>query len=273
MGETARRLGLSVDTVRALERSGELEAVRTPGGHRRFKPAVLDAYLDKRSRGGARHRQSARTPTLARPTRRRQHARLNDEEPDWLPPGEEWHEPQPVTPSTEAAAPAPKDEALEQLRDATSRFIEQNRLDDLRSYARSLIPWDASVSARSAVLEATASYVTAARFPASLSVWEARQAIKGKMEAILEPYNEAAARAAARKADEEQKARQLRSLIGHGKSRAFFATLRGKHDEAEEARAEVQDALEDEVEPDWSERDVDELVDETLEEWDEQSED
>jgi len=44
-------------------------------------------------------------------------------------------------------------------------------------------------------------------------------------------------------------------------------------DDAEEARAEVLDALEDEVEADWTEREVDELVDEALEVWNEEFDD
>ena len=44
IGQAAERLGLAVDTVRRLEAKGELRAHRTPGGHRRFHVAVLDAY-------------------------------------------------------------------------------------------------------------------------------------------------------------------------------------------------------------------------------------
>ena len=88
---------------------------------------------------------------------------------------------------------------------------------------------------------------------------------------------EAAARRAAEKAEEEarraaeeQHERRVQSLIEHGKSRAFFATTRWESEDREEARADVEHALEDEVESDWSDQDVEELVDDLLEEWEEE---
>lgn len=41
IGSAARLLGISASTVRNLERRGQLEAVRTPGGQRRFRGAEL----------------------------------------------------------------------------------------------------------------------------------------------------------------------------------------------------------------------------------------
>ena len=54
IGAAARRLGLSVDTVRALVQTGELEDIRTSGGHRRFDPALLDAHMARHSGRGTR---------------------------------------------------------------------------------------------------------------------------------------------------------------------------------------------------------------------------
>ena len=281
IGEAARRLGLSVDTVREMERNGELSAVRTPGGHRRFKPAVLDAYLARRS-GSNTGRQRAptitpRAPSQAQAERRTRARAFDDELPDessaeaWDDP--ESFEPRPPGPAAPAAKPL-HEQLIEQLTRTTERLAEETRLGGLKSYGRSLIPFDASAAARSAVLEAMAVYVTAARFPASVPLWEARQAIEAKVAAILEPFNAAAVRKAeadTRKAEQERDDQRVESLIERGRSRALFKTLRWDNRDARDARAEAQEAPEDEVEADWSERDVDELVDEVLEEWDEDS--
>jgi hypothetical protein len=81
------------------------------------------------------------------------------------------------------------------------------------------------------------------------------------------------ARRAARVRDE----RRLVSLIERGKWHAFAKTVAWDVDDAEEARADVLEALENEVEPDWTEREVDELVDqvldEVLKEWNAESDD
>lgn len=281
IGEAARRLGLSVDTVRELERTGELKAVRTQGGHRRFKPDVLDAYLAQRS-NPTRGRPQAPSLAPQQPARRRQRAKARDEEPDRQP-DEAWDPESFEPPPTRPTAPAPKsahEQLMEQLNQTLERRAEENRLGSLKFHGRSLIPYSASAGARSAVIEALDGYVTASRFPASASAWEARQAIEAKVAAIMEPFNAAAAHVAAQKAkaeakrDEAERAeRRVGSLIEHGKSRASLRTLGWGFEDEKEARAAVQEALDDEVEGDWSERDVDEVVDEVLDEWDEESDD
>src|SRR5207244_8074138 len=62
--EAARYLGVSVDTIRQLDESGELRAGRTKGGHRRFSRKALDAYLTRKGRGGSpRVQERPRTPS------------------------------------------------------------------------------------------------------------------------------------------------------------------------------------------------------------------
>lgn len=200
IGKAAQRLGLSVDTVRELERTGRLKAVRTPGGHRRFKLAVLDAYLTGRSspRGARLAQPVTPLPRRQAPARRRTRQRplakvLLDESED-----ESWDEAdaldhEPDDPLTESLKP-PYEQPAERARTSTDRFAEELRLSGLKSHGRSLIPYGASAAARYAVIEAVEAYVTAARFPASMSIWEAREAIEAKVGAILEPYKATAAR-------------------------------------------------------------------------------
>ena len=266
IGAAARRLGLSVDTVRALVQTGELEDIRTSGGHRRFDPAVLDAYLARHSGRGARRSDAPHEPR----------------------PEAELHEPQAREPRTLrplAIEPKPAlEESTSSLTPIVDQFVENARLDELRSYGRSLIPYDATAGARSAVIETLASYVNASRYPATTPSWEARQAIEAKVGAVLEPFNAEAARAAEMKAEmEARRAKRVRdeqrldSLIECGKRHAFGETRDWDVDDAEEARADVLEALEDEVEADWTEREVNELVDEVLDEvlkeWNEESDD
>jgi excisionase family DNA binding protein len=262
IGVAARRLGLSVDTVRALVQTGELEDIRTSGGHRRFDPAVLDAHMARHSSRRARRRQDFHEPR----------------------PDAEWHEPQAREPRTQRPLPTEPKPALEESTNSLTRIVdrvlENTRLDELKSYGRSLIPYDATAGARSAVIETLATYVSASRYPATTPSWEAREAIEAKVAAVLEPFNEEAARVAEMKAAKEARRavrvrdeRRLNSLIEHGKGHAFMKTLAWDVDDAKEARAAVLEALEDHVEPNWTEREVDELVDEVLEEWDEDPDD
>ena len=254
IGAAARCLGLSVDTVRALVQTGELEDIRTSGGHRRFDPAVLDAHMARHSRRRTRRSQDFHEPR----------------------PDAEWHEPQAREPrALRALATEPKpalEESTNSLTRIVDQFVENARLDELRSYGRSLIPYDATAGARSAVIETLASYVNASRYPATTPSWEARQAIEAKVAAVLEPFNAEAARVAEMKAAKEARRairvrdeQRLDSLIECGKRHAFGKTRGWDVDDAEEARADVLEALEDEVEADWTEREVNELVDEVLE--------
>jgi excisionase family DNA binding protein len=51
--QAARRLGVSISTVRRWSDAGHLEGYRTPGGQRRFSVEQLDAFLELlRPRGG-----------------------------------------------------------------------------------------------------------------------------------------------------------------------------------------------------------------------------
>jgi excisionase family DNA binding protein len=66
--EAARRLGMAVRSVQLMVDRGELEAWKTPGGHRRISRASLEAWLARRQagEGGA---LAPRTPDAAPPAR------------------------------------------------------------------------------------------------------------------------------------------------------------------------------------------------------------
>lgn len=49
IGEAARRLGVSVETVRRWAVEGKLTPVRTVGNHRRFQTADVDALSGRAS--------------------------------------------------------------------------------------------------------------------------------------------------------------------------------------------------------------------------------
>jgi excisionase family DNA binding protein len=49
--EAARRLGMAVRSVQLMVDRGELDAWKTPGGHRRISRASLDAWLARRQAG------------------------------------------------------------------------------------------------------------------------------------------------------------------------------------------------------------------------------
>jgi len=49
-GEAAELLGVSRDAIRRYSDAGRIDAIVTPGGHRRIDRESVDAYLTKRTR-------------------------------------------------------------------------------------------------------------------------------------------------------------------------------------------------------------------------------
>src|ERR671925_2174558 len=56
LGQAAKYLGVAQSTIRKWSDDGKLPAFYTPGGHRRYRRADLDAFLE-RSGPGARTRE------------------------------------------------------------------------------------------------------------------------------------------------------------------------------------------------------------------------
>lgn len=45
VGEAAKRIGISCDTLKRWESAGRIASFRTPTGHRRFQASEVDALL------------------------------------------------------------------------------------------------------------------------------------------------------------------------------------------------------------------------------------
>ena len=52
--EAAHYLGISLNTLYRMEKSGLLSPFRTPGGHRRYPVDMLDSYLERSRDGNTR---------------------------------------------------------------------------------------------------------------------------------------------------------------------------------------------------------------------------
>jgi len=48
--QAAEYLGVSLTTLRKMEREGELVPFRTPGGHRRYSLEMLEEYVESKRR-------------------------------------------------------------------------------------------------------------------------------------------------------------------------------------------------------------------------------
>ena len=51
--QAAEYLGVSLVTLRKMEKEGELVPFRTPGGHRRYSLEVLEEYVESKRRSAA----------------------------------------------------------------------------------------------------------------------------------------------------------------------------------------------------------------------------
>ena len=51
--QAAAHLGVSLVTLRKMEKEGELVPFRTPGGHRRYSLEMLEEYVESRRRSTA----------------------------------------------------------------------------------------------------------------------------------------------------------------------------------------------------------------------------
>ena len=283
--EAARYLGVSVDTIRQLDESGELRADRTKGGHRRFSRKALDAYLTRRGRGRSpRVQERPRRPsrTVARPE---PICDTIEDDPDDFEPGDDEFEPFVEAPPPPPPPLNPLQKFAREMEERRKRDQEEaplRRLATLKQYGLTQIGWGIPDSWHGRVAAALESYVTLKTFPAWVSDVDAYRIVRGKVEEVLQPYHDEVARkkaeetrreeeATTKRRQEEEEAqdeRRVQELIDDGMRHARSETL-SDWDPDDRARAlrDVERMLKDEVKSDWTEQDVKDAVDDELAEW------
>ena len=266
--QVAARFGVSTDTIRRWGRIGQLREYRTPAGHRRYQVEDVEALAAGVTSGDSAIESPALDTGGASP--RKRPAALPREEPQEV---ETWEQ---HVLEAEAEVDVLKahhelgelaqarrrrnDTRAEKATSAAAVEQEARRLKTLKDLGRlraSLagVPpvWLARVS------QALERYVTSEHLPPGLHDAEAQALVKDKVDEVLHPYREGLADA---KQAREDRLRVER-LFRHGKSRILFLD----HPSRKKIRRAVEEALEDEVEADWTEADVSELVDEVVAEW------
>ncbi len=300
IGEAAQYLGgLSVDTVRRLANEGTLKAKRTPGGHRRFHVAVLDAYRKgtgqrSRSKPGRRVSPKPKRPPvqpvdsfLDRVDEPDEWTEFDPDDPDeWV----DYESPvtrtanKPVVPSfSQHASPSPIDSVpsvpagfaadAEKIRDDNTL-----RLQTIRNWGLVAIPAGTPALWRAKVTQDLACNVTAEKFPVGLPLNDAIELVRGRVSEVLEPYEEQKTRQAqtaederiraAEEREEAEEGRQIRKLVAHGEHYAWRETISWDREDRDDAREEIGEVLGARVGADWSEDDVEELVDDILDKYD-----
>ena len=298
IGETARRLGLEVDTVRKLERAGQIRAVRTNGGHRRFDEAEVERVRRNRGKsGGAKsgpRKSGPRASNRVAPNRdpgtgefiraSAQPDEVWDESDDELS-AEEFdaedipsYRPPPLPPVRHTPAPpAPQPlreqfpllgaiKALNPLFDPAE--TERLRLKNIRTMGQGAIPSNAPADFHRQVILDLERFVTTSQFPAELPLHKVREMVTGRVEGVLRPWREAEEKARRAKEEKEGSERQRNALIAKGNDYARRETTDWDYYAKIEAWAEVNKVLLRDVEPDMTDLEVEDLVDEVLDRWD-----
>ncbi len=304
IGQTAKRLGLEVDTVRKLERAGKLRAIRTRGGHRRFTEEEIDRFRRGRRKvtraksRPVRHTESRQQPCGSVQSR-------NPRTGEFLPVGVEMAfddfdedlpldefddemeretlaHPQAAHSASRRVdlAPASGRPPLFESRSVAPMhpparemsFADPSRLQTIKGYGRTAIPWNTPPEWQGRVIADLERYVTATQFPADLSFVQAAEIVRARVAEVLRPHHEAQEKAAREKKNREEADRHRALLIAHGNNYAWRETIGWDWSCTSDARDEVKRVLEREVEHDWTEREVENAVDEVLEEWEDDDE-
>jgi excisionase family DNA binding protein len=295
IGEAAKRLGLEVDTVRRLERAGKIKAARTTGAHRRFTQEEIDRY---RRAGQARPSAPKRhnPPGRSRNTRQTAHRQFESgasaadlTDPTYLEDELPWDEfdeveedldrPPPPAPPQAAAPRVPKPMPYVPRPAPAADPHQQSRLQAIKDQGRAAVPWGVPAEWEGRVIAELERYVTAIQFPTYLSPTKAADIVRARVAEVLRPYHKAKEKAARDQKAAEEKARQDKraketadrrrtALIVHGTEYARRETLSWDWTPGNEARMETGRVLDREVQHDFTEMEVEALVDEVLDQWD-----
>src|SRR2546426_12552105 len=293
IGEVAKRLRVSVDVVRSLTESGELKGARTGGGHRRYRPEEVERWK-------ATKRAPAKNAPLERPTRKPSN-RAEIDEPDV---GEDQPTLEDLDAEFERQEMRERAEAERQRLEGLKRCgrdlaqleptdLRARIFEDLEEFVSSKrVPPSLSVTEAQVIVAARVRQIAKQyRDAENQRLARERDAAAERQRAETERQQrerDAAAerqrvederRKQEREADEQRRKQQederkLKALIDHGNTHAWCETINGwDRSEAERARRDVERALKDEVKADWSEAEVDDLVNDVLYEGDEDDED
>jgi len=178
VGEVAHRLGVSADVVRSLTEGGQLRALRTPGGHRRYR-------LEEIRLCESRLRAMADRPA-AEPTRRHRGFAF---QPEYDP----------------FARKLAAEREVEREREKRARAeAERRRLEDLKRYGLAVLrsraipdSWPPSIIKEIDV------FVTSKRLPSWLDDTEAKRQVAEKVDVVIAEY---------RKAEDKRLIRQIRAI-------------------------------------------------------------
>lgn len=287
--DAAEKLGISADTLRRWERNGLIQSDRTPGGQRRYSEEDLSTLLERgpaaQSRAGDREQIASFVP-LADDPREQSHPattasqlapwerRIREEQADLdvakirrehaalLHADREEREKRERAAAEAGRASAAR--AAQEEREAQYEAAQEKRLSDLREYGRTCGVW-APAEYQAKVVRDLLSSVTLESYPPDLSDYLARVQVNARVERILKRWKDEEANQRAERESEQR----LKSLILSGKWYAWTETRSWDRPAADRASREVERALREEVDAEWTEDDVRDLVDDVLDEWDE----
>lgn len=270
--QAARYLGVSVDKMRELDETGELRANRTRGKHRRFARRACDAFQAMSS--GRRKPKPEQPKPRPRPIARPQpDPEQFDDEIDVFEPSDEGFEPF-VEPPPPPPPPNPLEKVERELAERKKRKAEEaqlRRLATLKQYGLGQVPYGTPDMWRVKVAAALEGFVTLRAFPDWIDDTQAYRIVRGKVDEVLQPYQEEVAH---KKADDARKQqewldeRRVQQLVEYGKSYAS-SKMRWDWESDDRARAlrNVERVLQDDVEAGSTEQDVKDAVDDELAEW------
>jgi len=196
-----------------------------------------------------------------------------EDDPEALEPGDESFESF-VEPPRPPPPPDPFEKLARELAERKKRDAEEapvRRLTTLKQYGLNQVPYGTPDIWRAKVASALESFVTLKAFPNWIDDTQAYRIVRGKVEEVLQPYQEEVALKKADEARKEQEARderQVEQLVEYGKSYASSKTLWDwESDDRARALRDVERMLQDDVESGWTEQDVKDAVDDELREW------
>jgi excisionase family DNA binding protein len=287
ISEAAAIVGVSVDTLRHWDSTGVLHAHRTPSGQRQYLLRDVEEYV-RRKKGTAPALRTAATPNS--PTPKAAPAQAWAQRPTIrgrpLGPMGPWDDEvaeanaqvqilraQAESDALRRASTAEAEAAARRAEDQRVASEMERRLEELKSFGRSLaINLPANWMAR--VVAMLEEFVTARQFPRSLSDREAYVMVRAHVDHLVTELrvkdDEANSRAWAkmdREREDTRRAQRLEVLLNHGRHLGTVNTIGWERDDRVRALRDIDRELRAQVQSDWNEDDVRDLITEILEDW------